>query len=102
MNEPFITQDALDKLGIDLAGQDKETMLAHLNNTLEERIGTEITESLSESQLEELVTLQESGSDEAVNAWLVQQVPNLQDIVNDHVDVLLGELVENADDVNNA
>lgn len=98
--DPIITKDLLDEAGINLADQNVDTLLAHLNQTLEERVGTEITESLSDEQLEELLTLQENGSDEEVGAWLDQNVPELQEITQDEIDILLGELAENADDVN--
>lgn len=98
--DPIITKDLLDEAGINLAGQNVDTLLAHLNQTLEERVGTEITESLSDEQLEELLTLQENGSDEEVGAWLDQNVPELQEITQDEIDILLGELAENADGVN--
>ena len=98
MDEQYITEETLNEIGIDLTGQDKLALLAHLNDTLEERIGVEITESLDDDQLKELLDLQESGNDEAITSWLETHVPDLQDIVADHVAVLLGELAENADD----
>ncbi len=100
MDEQFITEDMLNELGIDLAGQDKTALLAHLNDTLQERIGVEITESLNDDQLKELLELQESGTDDSLSEWLEAHVPALPEIVSDHVAVLLGELAENADDVN--
>lgn len=99
MNEQFITEDILDELGIDLAGQDKAALLTHLNDTLQERIGVEITESLDDNRLQELLDLQESGSDDAISRWLKQNIPNLEEIVSDHTAVILGELAENADDI---
>ena len=44
--QEFITKDSLLKLGINLEGQDVDSLLAHLNDTLEERVGSEITDSL--------------------------------------------------------
>jgi len=99
---PIITKALLDEAGIDLVGQDVDALLAHLNQTLEERVGTEITESLDDSQLNELLAVQENGSDEEVGAWLDKNVPELQEITQDEVDILLGELAENADDINQA
>lgn len=98
----IITKQLLDEAGIDLSDQDVDALLAHLNQTLEERVGTEITESLSDDQLKALLDVQETGNDEAVGAWLEQNVPELQEITQDEIDILLGELAENADDVNAA
>ena len=99
---PIITKQLLDEAGIDLTGQDVHALLAHLNQTLEERVGTEITESLDDTQLEALLAVQENGSDEEVGAWLEKNVPELQEITQDEIDILLGELSENADGINQA
>ena len=99
---PIITKALLDEAGIDLTGQDVDALLAHLNQTLEERVGTEITESLDDTQLDELLAVQENGSDEEVGAWLEKNVPELQEITQDEIDILLGELSENADSINQA
>ena len=98
----IITKALLDEAGIDLTGQDIDALLAHLNQTLEERVGTEITESLDDAQLDELLAVQENGSDEEVGAWLEKNVPELQEITQDEIDILLGELAENADSINQA
>jgi len=100
MDSPIITKQLLDEAGINLSDQDINALLAHLNQTLEERVGTEITESLSDDQLKALLDVQETGNDEAVGAWLEQNVPELQEITQDEIDILLGELAENADGVN--
>ena len=63
---PIITKVILDEAGINLDNQDVDALLTHLNQTLEERVGTEITESLTDEQLEVLVNLQETGTDEYV------------------------------------
>ena len=100
MDSPIITKQLLDEAGINLSDQDINALLAHLNQTLEERVGTEITESLSDDQLKALLDVQETGNDEAVGVWLEQNVPELQEITQDEIDILLGELAENADGVN--
>lgn len=102
MEEQFITEDMLNELGIDLTDQDKETLLTHLNDTLKERIGVEITESLTDEQLKELLSLQESADDEAINQWLEQRVPDLEDIVRDNIAILLSELTKNTDGTDTA
>lgn len=100
MNQQFITESTLDALGIDLQGQDKEALLAHLNDTLQERVGTEITESLDDAQLKTLLALQENASDDELADWLEQNVPDMKQIVQDEIDILLGELAENSDGIN--
>jgi hypothetical protein len=99
-DQPLITRELLDEFGINLEGQDEASFLQHLNDTLEERIGAEITESLNDDQMKTLIELQEKGTDEEVGTWLQQNVPELQQITQDEIDILLGEVAENSDAVN--
>lgn len=98
--QPFITRELLDEFGISLDGQDETSFLQHLNDTLEERVGAEITESLDDDQLKTLLELQEKGSDEEVGAWIEQNVPELKDITQDEIDILLGEVAKNSNAIN--
>ncbi len=99
-DQPLITKELLDEFGIELGEQDIDSLLTHLNTTLEERVGAEITESLNDDKLKELIDLQEAASDEEVGAWIEQNVPELQQITQDEIDILLGELAENTDGIN--
>lgn len=101
-NTPLITKELLEEAGIDLLDQDTVSLLDHLNATLEERVGAEITNSLTDEELEELAELQENGSDEALTNWVEQHVPDLQQIAQDEIDILLAELTDVADDINSA
>lgn len=100
MNHKFITQELIDALGIDLSGQDTEALLTHLNETLQERVGTEITEELDDKQLQTLLDMQATATEDEIGEWLEQAVPDLQEIVQDEIDILLGELAENSDGIN--
>ena len=100
--DTYITKDALLALGINLDDQDIDSLLAHLNDTVEERIGAEITESLSDEQLQELIDLQENATDEEVGDWIAKHVPDYKEIVQDNIDIVIGELVDGADEVNEA
>jgi hypothetical protein len=96
----YITEDTLREVGINLDGKDVAALLAHLNETLEERVGTEITDALDDDKLQTLLDLQETASDEEVGSWMKANVPDFEDIVQDEIDILLGELAENADGIN--
>jgi hypothetical protein len=98
--QEFITKDSLLSLGINLDGQDVDSLLDHLNDTLQERVGTELTESLNDEQLKTLVELQDKATDEEVGNWLEANVPEFEQIVKDEIDILLGELAENSDGLN--
>lgn len=98
--QEFITKESLLSLGINLEGQDIDALLDHLNDTLQERVGTELTESLNDEQLKTLVDLQDKATDEEVGNWLEANVPEFEQIVKDEIDILLGELAENTDGIN--
>lgn len=100
MNHQFITQSTLEALGIDLTGQDVEALLTHLNDTLQQRVGTEITETLNEEQLKTLLDMQENASEEELGSWLETAVPDMQQIVQDEIDILIGELADSSDEIN--
>jgi len=98
--QDYITEDTLKKLNISLKDQDVESLLAHLNEELEERVGAEITDTLDDTQLQALVQLQEKASEAEVGEWLKTNVPDFEQIISDETDILLGELAENVDGIN--
>ena len=88
----YITQQDLDAASIIVAEDEVEAYLAQANQTLAERIGAEITDSLTDEEIDEMVGVQEVGDAAALQAWLIANVPELGEIVQDEVDILLGEL----------
>ena len=98
--QEFITKEMLTNLGINLEGQDVASLLSHLNDTLEERVGSEITDSLDEAQLKVLVEMQDKAGDEEIGEWLAKNVPDFEQIVQDEIDIILGELAEGTDGIN--
>lgn len=100
MQKQYITKEIIDQLGINLNETDADSLLAHLNSTLAERIGAEITEELDDEQLKTLLRLQETASEEEVGDWIKQNVPEIEQIAQDEVDILLGELADGSDIIN--
>ena len=100
--EEFITKESLLDYGVDLTGKDVDSLLAELNATLEERVGSEITDSLDETQLSALATLQEKATDEEIGEWLSKNVPEFEQIVQDEIDTLLDELTDDTESVDKA
>lgn len=99
--QDYITEDSLKKFGINIPKEDIESLLTHLNDTIEERVGTEITEALDDSQLKVLVDMQENAtSDEEIGKWLSENVPDFEQIVQDEIDIALGDLAESSQDIN--
>ncbi|TAH32371.1 hypothetical protein EYC58_03235 [Candidatus Saccharibacteria bacterium] len=95
--QQIITKDLLVALGIELNEDQLEKLVEHANTTLHERVGAEITESLDDDKLKELITLQEAGNNEETSKWLTVNVPELKEIIEDERDILLGEIAENTD-----
>ena len=100
MNDPIITPELIALAGIDIPDEQIETFLEYANEQLDERVGETITELLDDDQLAALVHLQESSTDEAVGAWIRTNVANLDQIIQDEVDILLGEIAEQKDAIN--
>ena len=95
--EQLITEDVLTAMGIQLSDDDMKALVKHSNDTLNERVGADIIESLSDEQLEEYVTLQQSDDEAKLTAWMAENVPDLKQIVENERDIVLGELADTAD-----
>jgi len=96
----YITEATFKKLNISLPEDDTTSLLTHLNEELEKRVGAEMTSILNEQQLHELARLQTVASDEVLNQWLRANVPDFDQIIRDETDILLGELAENVSTIN--
>lgn len=95
--QPIITKQLLDAAGVVVKAEDEQALIDHLNEVLEDRVGAEVVESLDDDQLDELATLQESDNQDAIQSWMQKNVPEMEDIVKDEIDILLGEVAKDAD-----
>lgn len=98
--EQYVTLETLKSFGIEVDEATAASLLEHINNTVEERIGAEITESLDDDQLKELLALQDNGTEEQVGEWIAQHVPEYAQIVQDNIDITVGEVAENTEGIN--
>ncbi|GEM_PF-1271102 len=94
MQPQYITKQNLIDTNVDLTNKDVDTLLDQLNSLLEERIGNEITLSLNDTQIEELVALQDSSDDDVVADWIEAHVEDLDELIENEQDILIGEFVE--------
>lgn len=90
-----LTKQFLDDIGVELDNATFESLAEHAETTLHERVIQEISEELTVEQAEQLTKLA-GGDDATLQNWLVENVPDLQEIVSDEVDILLGEIAENS------
>ncbi len=94
----ILSQQFLQTIGINMDEQTLQAFSDHFEEALGERVINEILETLDEPQVQELVTLRDQG-DEQLQAWLQANVPDLKEIVEDEVYILMDELVENAEHI---
>ena len=99
--KPIITRQFLSDIGVTISDEEYALLEEHFETTLHERVISEVVEELTPEQAEELVRLR-SGDEDTLYAWLQQEVPQMADIVSDEIDILLGEIAEQADALNAA
>lgn len=93
-----LTKDFLESIGITLDDATFAVFAEHFDSTLRDRILTEIIDELEDEQLLQLERLKETDGDQ-VWQWIQANVTDLSDIIQDEVDILLGELAENAEHI---
>lgn len=91
----LLSRDFLKELGISLNDESYIAFSEHYESHLRERVVDEITSELDEAQLAQL-HLFESKSDEELQEWLKANVPQLKEIIEDEVAILLGDIAENS------
>lgn len=94
----IVTKAQLNSIGINLPDDQMQALIQHVEETINERISEEIVESLTDEQLAELVKMQDSNTPaEEIDTWIRERVPEYDEIIEDNVTIVLGELVENSD-----
>ena len=94
----MITKAQLSSVGINLPDDQAQALIQHVEETVNERISEEIVDSLDDAQVAELVALQDGDVPaEQLEAWIRERVPEYDEIVEDNVTIVLGELVENSE-----
>lgn len=96
----IITKEQLNSIGINLPDEEMQALIEHTEDTINERIGEEIVDSLDDEQLEELASMQESDAPaDQIEAWVMARVPDYQEIVEDNTTIVLGELAESVEKI---
>lgn len=98
---PLLTKTLLNDLGIVLSESDYALLAEHFETTLNERVINEIVLELTSEQAEALSQLKDA-DDAQVIAWLRANVTDIEEIVADEVDILIGELADNTELVRTA
>jgi HEAT repeat protein len=87
--------DFFQLLGVDLNENSRSAFVENFRVTLMERVIAAVAETLSDDQLYTLGQMK--GKDDGIIDWLQDNVPNLKAIVDDEIDILIGEIIESRD-----
>jgi hypothetical protein len=81
-----IDNNFLEELGLGSVPQEeKDKMVAHIQLTLQDRIGAVMETKLNESQLDEFDNILSSGDIEATKAWLGTNLSDYDQIVQEEI-----------------
>lgn len=94
----MLSKGFLLSIGIEFDDATYAAFAAHFEDTLSQRIIDEIIDTLDETQIAEFNQMQ-SASSEQLWQWVQVNVPELPEIIQEEVDILLGELAENAEHI---
>lgn len=92
--EPIITPEMLAATGIDIPDEQISPMLDYFNEILEERVGEAVVNSFDENRFNKFTAMQEDATKQEISDWMQANVLNLDMIIQDEVETLLGEAVE--------
>lgn len=101
-NQTYVTVQTLRDFGLTVDDATVDALLQHLNDTIEERIGAEIVEALDDDELKEMLAIQDADDDDKLGEWIAAHVPDYEQIVQDNIDITVGELAESTNTINDA
>lgn len=95
IDESLLADLGLDKLTI----EDKNSLLKHIYETLEMRVGVRLADQMSQEQLDEFEKYFEAKDDAGAFKWLETNFPNYKDIVQEEFDKLREEIKISAPEI---
>lgn len=90
--QDYISKEFLTSLGV--KPEELDAIHKQLNDDAEIRIGDEIIESLTEADIQILLDMQDTASDDEIGKWIAEHVPDYPEIVQDNIDIVVGEFIE--------
>lgn len=92
-----IDNDLLQELGLaTLPDAEKNSLLKHIYETLEMRVGMRLADQMTNEQLDEFEQYFEAKDDAGAFKWLETNFPNYKEIVQQEFDKLKGEVGQSA------
>src|SRR4029078_1084019 len=88
-----LDDNLLKELGLgELPAAEKNKMLAHIYETLELRVGMKLAEKMTDAQLDEFEKYIDANDEAGALKWLETNFPNNNDVVDDELEKLKGEI----------
>ncbi|HKX73754.1 MAG TPA: DUF5663 domain-containing protein [Candidatus Saccharimonadales bacterium] len=95
-----LDEDFLQSLGLGgLPDDQKQAFLQHLYEELELRVGTRLSEGMSDDQLAEFEKLIDANDEQGALKWLEANRPNYKDVVSEELEKLKQEVASNTDKI---
>lgn len=95
-----LDEDFLQSLGLGgLPDDQKQAFLQHLYEELELRVGTRLSEGMSDDQLAEFEKLIDANDEPGALKWLEANRPNYKDVVAEELEKLKQEVASNTDKI---
>lgn len=90
----------LQSLGLgNMPAEQKEAFLQHLYEELELRVGTRLSEGMTNGQLQQFESLIDTNDEAGALKWLETNRPNYKDVVAEELEKLRQEVVANKDKI---
>lgn len=95
-----LNDDFLQSVGLGAMPDDqRQAFLQHLYEELELRVGTRLSEGMSDDQLAQFEKLIDANDDRGALAWLEANRPNYRDTVAEELEKLRQEVTANRDKI---
>ncbi len=95
-----IDESLLQEIGLSsLSSDDKNSLLKHIYETLEMRVGIRLADQMSQEQLDEFEKYFQAKDDVGAFNWLETNFPNYKDIVQNEFDKLKQEVAGSVPDI---
>lgn len=96
----LLSKQFLANIGVVLDEQTYQALSEHYEETLNDRVMSEIVDELDDSQLEELQKLK--NTPDKLPEWLLKNVLQLDEIIEDEIAILMGEVAEDSNKLQNS
>lgn len=95
-----LNDDFLQSVGLGgMPEEHRQAFLQHLYEELELRVGTRLSEGMSDTQLAEFEKLIDANDEQGALAWLETNRPNYKDVVAEELEKLKQEVIASKDKI---